>query len=85
VNTHEEEVLARHPGSVCVYCFKPAIKLQTTLAITLLGDPPTVLVMGQPLCTKNRNDTCAIQAQETISRGIADPSFPGRGAEVYQR
>ncbi|KAJ7491459.1 hypothetical protein B0H11DRAFT_2009139 [Mycena galericulata] len=85
VDTHEEEVLARHPDSVCLYCYKPAIKLQTTLAITLHGNPPTVMVLGQPLCTKNRNDMCAIQAQQTTDRGIEDPNFPVRGVEVYQR
>ncbi|KAJ6583620.1 hypothetical protein DFH09DRAFT_1144756 [Mycena vulgaris] len=84
VDTHEEEVLTRHHGCVCLYCGKPAIKLQTTLAITLHGNPPTMEVTCQPLCTKNRNDACAIQAQETIDRGMADPSFPGRGTEVYR-
>ncbi|KAJ6577692.1 hypothetical protein B0H19DRAFT_1121099 [Mycena capillaripes] len=85
VDTHEEEVLARHPDSVCLYCYKPAIKLQTTLSVVLHGNPPTVFVMCQPLCTKNRNDTCAIQAQATIDCSMEDPSFPGRGAEVYWR
>jgi hypothetical protein len=34
-------------------------------------------------CSPTYRDS--IQAQETIDRGIEDPSFPGRGAEVYQR
>ncbi|KAJ7689775.1 hypothetical protein B0H17DRAFT_1202026 [Mycena rosella] len=82
VDTHEEEVLARNPGCACLYCGKPAIKLQTTLAITLHGDPPTIQVLCQPLCTKNRDDACAIQAQETIDQGIGN--YPGRGTEVYR-
>ncbi|KAJ7021814.1 hypothetical protein C8F04DRAFT_259002 [Mycena alexandri] len=84
VDTHEEEVLVRHPGRPCLYCGKPAIKLHTTLAITLHGNPPTVFAMGQPLCTKNRNDGCAVQAQATIDQGLQSPDFPGRGTEIYK-
>ncbi|KAJ7642463.1 hypothetical protein DFH06DRAFT_1214794 [Mycena polygramma] len=84
VDTREEEVLARSPGSLCVYCGKAAIKLHTTLALTLTADPPTAFVVCQPICTKNRNDTCAVQAQATMDAGIQDPSFPGRREDVYQ-
>jgi hypothetical protein len=83
VKTHEEEVLERHPNSLCVYCFKPAIKLHTTITLTLHTSPPTVFVLCQPVCTKNRNDACAMQAQETIDRGMADPNFP-TGGEIYR-
>ncbi|KAJ7111180.1 hypothetical protein C8R43DRAFT_160738 [Mycena crocata] len=83
VDTREEEALARHPGSVCLYCYKPATRLHTTLAVTLHGNPPTVFVVGQPLCTLNRNNTCASQAQATMDQGFADPSFPARGEDIY--
>ncbi|KAJ7187249.1 hypothetical protein C8R46DRAFT_1059250 [Mycena filopes] len=86
VDSHEEEVLARHPESTCLYCGKDAIKLFTTLAVTLTADPPTVFVLCQPLCTKDRNDACALQAQDTIDSGLSAPDFPGReSAEVYRQ
>ncbi|KAJ7160026.1 hypothetical protein C8R43DRAFT_1105369 [Mycena crocata] len=84
VKTREETVLARLPGSVCVYCYKPAIKLHTTLALTLHGDPPTVFAVSQLLCTKNRYDACAVQSQETIDRAMAEPDFP-EGGEIYRQ
>ncbi|KAJ7077014.1 hypothetical protein B0H15DRAFT_934141 [Mycena belliarum] len=83
VDTHEEEVLARSPGSTCLYCGRPAIKLQTTLAVTLVDKPPTALIVCQPICTKNRNDPCAIEAQKTMDDGMANPSFPGRKGDIH--
>ncbi|KAJ7652471.1 hypothetical protein DFH06DRAFT_1206203, partial [Mycena polygramma] len=84
VDTHEEEVLSRSPGSLCLYCGKPAIKLQTTLAVTLTDDPPTAHVTCQPLCTKNRYDACALQALALMDSALKDPSFPSREEDIYQ-
>ncbi|KAJ7633522.1 hypothetical protein DFH06DRAFT_1479491 [Mycena polygramma] len=43
-DSHEEEVLARSPGSLCVECGKPAVRLYTTLIAALTADQPTVFV-----------------------------------------
>ncbi|KAF8191463.1 hypothetical protein K438DRAFT_891052 [Mycena galopus ATCC 62051] len=80
VNIHEEGVLAQYPGR-CTYCPKQAVALQTTLAITLHGNPPTVLALAQRLCERNRNSPCAIKAEEKTQQGIN--TFPG--GEVYRR
>ncbi|KAJ7349061.1 hypothetical protein DFH08DRAFT_134680 [Mycena albidolilacea] len=80
VDTHEEEVLVQSPGR-CTYCPNPAVALKTALAIVLHDNPPTVLVSGQRLCSRNRNSSCALMAEAIVQEGINSPDFPG---EVYQ-
>ncbi|KAJ7769872.1 hypothetical protein B0H16DRAFT_1516670 [Mycena metata] len=83
VDSLEEKVLARYSGLPCVYCGKQAIRLHTTLTISLYENPPTVWCGGPPLCTKDRNDGCAIQARAEIEKVLQSPNFPP-DAEIYQ-
>ncbi|KAJ7713818.1 hypothetical protein B0H16DRAFT_1619956 [Mycena metata] len=79
----QQKVLARYSGLPCFYCGKQAIRLHTTLTISLYENPPTVWCGGPPLCTKNRNDGCAIQARAEIEKVLQSPNFPP-DAEIYQ-
>ncbi|KAJ7735524.1 hypothetical protein DFH07DRAFT_967143 [Mycena maculata] len=63
VDTREEAVLARHPDAVCLYCYKPAIKLQTTLSAILTSSPPMVTIDGgiqDPAFPGNRSDVYTV-------------------------
>ncbi|KAJ7736664.1 hypothetical protein B0H16DRAFT_1573456 [Mycena metata] len=64
-------------------CGKRAIRLHTTLTISLCENPPTVWIAGRSLCTKNRNDRCAVQARVEIEKVLRSPDFPS-DAEIYK-
>jgi hypothetical protein len=82
VDTHEEKILAQSLGR-STYCPNPAgaVALKIALAIVLHDNPPTVLVSGQRLCSRNRNSSCDLIAEAIVQEGINSPDFPG---EVYQ-
>ncbi|KAK7035784.1 zinc finger MYND domain-containing protein 10 [Favolaschia claudopus] len=82
VNTHEEGVLEKRAGP-CTYCPEPGVALHTTLSVTLHQSPPTVLVVGQRLCQRNRFSPCAIMAEKTMQDGMKAPGFPGEPSDVY--